>query len=168
MRKNWLFDLGNCALFMKYLITNLPDNKIEIWEKKEIRKALDPCARRKARSLLRCGRPTDRGHQAFGWARHDSCDSVALRRSLKVFVRSLFLYLGRPSWSVQTQTHSHATSPPSRGHLLRPGRANSLLDHLTKRSVTRINVKRRHLSFLPIPLTHNIDFFNLSSISNSK
>lgn len=38
-----------------------------------------PCSRWKARSLLRCGRPTDGAVEAFGSARRDSCESVTLR-----------------------------------------------------------------------------------------
>lgn len=39
----------------------------------------NPCSRWKARSLLRCGRPTDGAVGAFGSARRDSCESVTLR-----------------------------------------------------------------------------------------
>lgn len=39
----------------------------------------NPCLRWKARSLLRCGRPTDGAVEAFGSTRRDSCESVTLR-----------------------------------------------------------------------------------------
>lgn len=43
------------------------------------RETRTPCSRWKARSLLRCGRPTDGAVEAFGSARRDSCESVTLR-----------------------------------------------------------------------------------------
>lgn len=40
----------------------------------------NPCSRWKARSLLRCGRPTDGAVRVFGSPRHTSYNSVTLRR----------------------------------------------------------------------------------------